>query len=542
MKNKLPVALAAMLFLAAAAAPAAPTAFNYDRNNQLTRAVYADGRQVTYGYDDMGNVVSVTVANAAAPLVLVDEPIHGKINLPIADYQVVVNVPADVTAYVASGLPAGLKLNATTTTNADGKPPGVIYGTPTIGGTFTVKLTAKSALGTGPPATLFVHIANPFTTVEDGYDLVGKAFAIVPISAIPGGELGGSIALSVAANGRFSGKLTLGTKTYAFKGQFESQYGGAVVMIDRSAPLADLTLNIGLGLEGSLRGMLFGTASDGVTNVNLDGNVSVFGRSNRATAFAGAKGATYNVAVMPHGSHAGNDAFPQGAGYAFVKMTPNGDVALTGKLADGTAFSSKSILFRTGEAPVWTSLYKGNGAFTGTVEASDSGSVDLLTDNRIAGAFMWQRLAMPGTLYAAGFPTPMNTYLAGGYYVAPARGWRVMDLGNDTTAAPVRLMLFRGGLPAFITSDMTIDTRNVVTEFVPNSNEFALKFTPKSGLFSGKFTSPPPARTTTFQGIIVPAFGITPPQGYGYVLLPGATPADPVLSGQVNLQPLVLIP
>lgn len=531
------LALGALAF-----AQAPPIGFTYDTEDRLTQVTYPDGRQINYGYDDMGNLTSVATKNDSPPAVLVSEPINGMINVAIADYQVLVNRTAGVTGYSVSGLPGGLKMNTGTTTNADGKPAGVIYGTPVIGGVFRVQLNAKSAVGTGPEVALGVNISNAFTRIEDGYDIAGRAFAIVPISAIAGGDLGGSLALTVARNGGFSGKLVLGTKSYSFKGVFGGQYGDALVTIDRPAPLADLTLNMTLGLEGSIRGMLFGTLSDGVTNAGLDGSVSVFGPSNRATAFAGTKGATYNVAVMPHGSHAGNDAYPQGAGFAFAKITTGGDVAFAGKLSDGTAFSGKSMLFWNGDAPVWVSLYKGKGSFFGTLMASDNGSIDLLTDNRISGDFTWERLAMPGTLYAAGFPTPMSTYLAGGYYVAPARGWRVMDLGNAAGAAPVELTLMRGGLPAPIVSNMTINTSNVVTVFAPNNNSLALTFTPKSGLFSGRFTTAAPARTTTFQGIILPPFGLTPAQGYGHFLLSGATPADPILSGEALLDPLVLIP
>lgn len=515
--------------------------YTYDAENRLTQVTYADGRQIRYGYDAMGNTKSIATVNDSAPVVLVSSAIEGPIALPIVDYQIAVNRTAGVLAFNAAGLPAGLKVNKGITVNADGKAPGVIYGTPTASGIFRVGVSARSAVGTGSPATLIINITNPFTRIEDGYDLAGKALAILPMSPIVGGELGGSVALTVAPNGSFSGKLVLGTKTYPFKGQLEGQFGGAVVTVDRAAPLADLTLSLTLGLEGSLRGMLLGTLSDGITSTALDGNVSVFGAAHRATALAGIKGATYNVGIFPNAAHVGNNAFPQGTGFTFAKVTTSGDVALTGKLADGTAFSGKSMLFRNGQAHFLIPLYKGNGVFTGTLEASDGGSVDLLVDNRISGGFAWQRLAMPGTLYAAGFPTRMLTYLAGGYYVAPAAGWRVFDLGNGAVAAPVTLTLARGGLTTPIISDVTINTANQVTAFVPNNNALALGFTPKSGLFSGKFTTGAPARTTTFQGLVLPAFGTTASQGHGYFLLPGALASDPVLSGSSALVPVGLI-
>lgn len=514
-----------------AAGVTTPTAYRYDSNNQLAKVTYADGRQVSYGYDDMGNLVSVSVANASTPLVLVTEPILGKINMPIDDYTITVNVPADVTAYIASGLPAGLELNGGTTVNADGKAPGVIYGTPTVSGVFRVALAAKSALGAGSPTTLIVNIANPFTRMEDDYDVAGKGFARIGISAVSGGELGGSLAITVSKTGAFTGKLTLGAKSYAVKGQFESQYGGASIVIDRPAPLTDLTLNLGIGLEGSLRGMLFGDLREGANFSNIDGNVSVWGAAKRATVFSGAKGSISNIAFVIDPALIGNTAYPQGSGFAAMRITPAGDVALAGKLADGTAIAGKSMIFWDGDVPLYLGLYRGKGSLSGTIHVSDGGTIDVLGDNTVSGTLKWHRLAIAGGLYPAGFPAAMTLNVFGGYYTAPPSGYRVLDLGNGATHTPVALMLSEGGLPADLISGITISTGNVVTLFTPNNNSLSLRFTAKNGLFSGKFTVPTPTRTTSFQGIVTPAHDATSSLGYGYFLLPGATPADSTLSG-----------
>jgi YD repeat-containing protein len=531
----------AALALAALAAPAfgASTSYQYDVRNQLTRVVYADGRQASYSYDDMGNLLSITVANTSAPIVLVTDAITGTIHQPVPDYQILASVPADVTAYKATGLPAGLKYNGGTVVNADGKAPGVIYGTPSVSGLFRATLRARSVIGSSSATTLFVNIGNPWTRMEDGYDLAGKAQARIAASAITGGEIGGWLDLTVSQTGGFTGKLTLGSKKYTVKGQFDSQFGTASVVVDRPEPLTDLTLNLVLWLEGSMRGALTGSLQEGATTAALDGIVSPWGPANRATVFSGARGATYNVALMIDAAINGNDAYPQGAGYFTAKFTTAGGVQLAGRLADGTAFSGATTVARTGDAPVFIPLYGAKGVLNGELQASDAGSVDRLADNTLAGTVTWQHPAIPGALYPAGFPAPMTLHVMGGVYIAPARGFRVLDLGNGATHSAVELSLLLGGVSPSIDSNVIISTGNTVTAFMPNNNTLALTFNATAGLFTGRFTVPSPARTTTFQGMLVPASAAGLSFGAGYFLLPGPTPSSPTLSGRALIvQPL----
>lgn len=505
-----------------AGACAAPVSYIYDSEDRLTQVTYPDGRQISYAYDDAGNITSITTRNDSPPAVLITAPLNGVIQMPIGEFPVLLNRTAGVTGYEAKGLPAGLKINKGTVVDSNGKAPGVIYGNPAKSGVFPVQVSARNALGFGAPVTLMVTIDNPFTANSGGFDLAGNALVIIPGSDISGGRAGGLLALSISTSGGFSGTLALGAKKYAVKGQFDGLDGSVRITIERPSPLPALVMDLVLGFAGDSRGNITGTLGDGAVTATLDGAVAAWGPKRTSTAFAGPKGAVYNLALEPDPAHAGDSSLPKGSGFATARFKPNGDVQLVGKLADGTPFSGKSLLSNHGGVPVFVSLGRGTGGLAGILTASDSGTLDMVADNRISGNLAWER---PGT--ASG----MTLNSSGGVYTPPEKGFRVMDLGDDASHPPVSLELAAGGLSPAITTALTISTANRVTAFAPDNHSFSLTFTPTTGMFSGKFTAAPAPRPISFQGILLPAADGAPAQGYGFFLRPGATLSDPMLSG-----------
>lgn len=70
-----------------------------------------------------------------------------------------------ITAYFASGLPAGVTLSAST--------PGLISGTPTVAGTYDVQVRAANASGTGPTATVRMIVGGGVPVVTSASTATG---------------------------------------------------------------------------------------------------------------------------------------------------------------------------------------------------------------------------------------------------------------------------------------------------------------------------------------------------------------------------------
>jgi YD repeat-containing protein len=511
-----------------------PTAYLYDELHRLTQVTYPDGRQVSYGYDDMGNITSMKTQTRELAVALIAAPLSGVVGTPLT-YQTQVSNPALVTGYAVKGLPAGLKMNTGTQLNKDGQLAGVIYGTPTKGGTYTALISIRTVSGLGPTVPLAIDIANPFTEMAHGYNLSGNISGEVTPSTLDGGGLGGWLSLKTDTSGGFSGLLQLGALKHNVRGQFNGVTGLASPITITRTGLSPLTLTLTLILDGPDRGQVQVTLDDGTPPTqSIAINREVWSKTLPATEFAGTKSARYHLAWSTDPADT-EDTYPQGLGQATVTITPNGVAKLAGKLADGTAITQSRVVWPDGSLPVFIALYSSKGVLNGRASL-DPGSDLAITDNLISGTAWWQRpvsTKADDVLFALGFDTTLN--VLGGVYTAPAKGSRVLGLGSGVGHDPVELVLSRGGLTPSLKSALTISTTSAVTSIDPNNNSLTLKFTPATGLVSGSFKVG--TRASKFSGLILPETAADPSEAFGSFLLPGATTSDPTLSGALYIGP-----
>lgn len=435
-----------------------------------------------------------------------------------------------------SGLPPGVTYNART--GALTGRPNALPGTQT-NKAFALKATVKPV--SGPNYTLNL-VLNVQALPEQA---VGTFSGLVELNAAPEVTdlLGGSVSLTTTSSGGVTGKISLGGKLATFPAnlRLNTTSGSSLATISNvqltlPKPLLPVSLSLELNMStGRITGQLErGPAMSLFTAVRCPWKAT-----NRATGVAG----VYNAALSPDSALAGNNSYPQGSGYATVKITDLGAVTWTGKLADGSAFTFSTTLGGHDEFAIHLMLYGNTGSFQGWAFTGKGGVFD-------DGPLNWTKKPQPANStsrsYKDGFPAVMDVRMRGNLYTTPAVLYSMIGLQDGSPANDNILMQFdQGGLTAAINQLASLYSPNrVVLPTSTTLNPAGVKFTfvPATGVFTGSFSTGTPARKADFSGIVVP-FSRSP--AVGYFLLPQApvgteSPTKtPILSGsaQVRITP-----
>jgi hypothetical protein len=410
--------------------------------------------------------------------------------------------------FAAAGLPPGVRIDPVTGT-LTGKPTAARYVKGQLA-PYQVKITVSNLAGKVVSPTL------PWTIRPLPEGTAGFYSGVLGRSTPLNGDLGGSFQLTVASTGAFSGKLSLGAGSFAFKGSLNVPEDGGnprlSLLIPRKAPLPPLHVT---DAELDLAtGSLTGALEDG--GASPAASLDAWRRALQTSALAG----TCNAALTPP-DHVFNDAttFPQGEGYAVFKTTAKATGTWTGRLADGSTFTHAAHLGEDGRASLFALQQKNTGSLLGICRLNpDNRQLDSL-------ALDWfiqtpQPIRSTGS-YRQGIPRHA-LILAGGPYTAPSPGATEIDLAG-------------GGLAADFTQ--AFDITSALKILVPtNPHQLAIpSFQPATGLFSGSFIHQ--GRKALLHGLLVPRLQL----GCGHFLLPGEPApgqkpaAAPAWSGALRL-------
>lgn len=493
--------------------------------------------------------------------------------------------------------------------------PGYLFSHWTVSGGPTLQEIGVTERALWQPSLKFIFreglvltgnfVVNPFGSVAGTYNgLVERDMSLsAPIASPAGQKLqghGGSIEnLVLSSTGAFTANLKLEDKSYTMpiNSKIDAVEEGdlpATVTIKRGTGVADLLLQFAINRT---TGELIGTITDGLPS-STPIPVRAWRNQWKTTATttsaanpATSRAATYTAMLsMADSALQGDALYPQGLGYCTLMVTITGAASWAGVLADGTPFTYSTTMGPTGEVPLHVMLYTPTvaataGSFHGWVQVS-TGPDTTKPDDNLLDAILdlsqpnpkdrpmldWlkkpQATSSTTRSYKAGIPQH-KLNVAGGAYLKPAPGVRVLGLENTTDNAKLTfasadieslktyLNIANGGPTASLAGKrITITTANTLSPLAVANNPAALSLTINSatGAFSGSFTLkddadptdhlPPIAvlapRIISYKGLLLLRAGFN--KGYGQFQLP-QLPSDgppkttlstsPILSGQV---------
>ena len=364
---------------------------------------------------------------------------------------------------------------------------------PTAGNYFSYWV-ANGVVSTDPTLNLFMwsnatvtanFTVNPFLTVKGNYT------ALFYDANNPVHETSGLLAFTLTDQGKFTGKLVLGGKSYSCSGQFGMNLR-AQQTIMRTAPGAPIVVVLQLAPSSD---RLTGSIIDGTQTSALDGYRATFHSTLKpATSFAGKYTLTFSGSTDPASS-------PQGNGYGAVTVTTAGAVAYKGALGEGTPVTQKVPLAANGQWAFYVPLQRGAGSILGWLTLADTGSSD------VSGLLMWTKPAgVAGTLYPTGFVSDVTTI--GSRYLAPASGNRALNFSNSV------VRLEGGNLSAPLTQYVYLSEFNKVSLLTAGTNKLAITLSTSSGLMSGSFVNPETLKKSVVKGTLLQRQNL----GSGYFL------------------------
>ena len=288
----------------------------------------------------------------------------------------------------------------------------------------------------------------------------------------------GFFTFKLAANGSFTGRLTSESGRDAFVGMFDLT-GHAQVLINRlnnSNVQLDMQLDVNGGSD-----QVTGLVSDGNWTADMFGDRVVFNALTNQAPQAG----RYTL-VLPGYSNA--TVAPAGNGFGAVTIGLAGNISISGRLGDSTAFAQATGLSKNGEWPLYASLYSGRGLVLGWVTVTNR-----LT-NSLEGTFNWINTTLAGNYYPAGFAFS-NSFI-GSTYTAPPGGQRALALTNCS-------VIVNGGnlLGSYTNGALYTETNTVFGNDISQLDS-ALKFSSLvTGVLGGSFAHPDIHRRRSFYGV-----------------------------------------
>lgn len=292
--------------------------------------------------------------------------------------------------------------------------------------------------------------------------------------------------VNIGKGSAFTASLEIGGRRVQWKGVFTSNPGGGGTWVGtvNDAVLGILELRLELPPNGGQM-TVFLTRNE-QTNTGL---LALVGQRG-----GGGVGAGLYTVLLPANPDFPEDDYPQGDGYATLRISAKGGVTLAGRLGDGTSITQGGPLTSDGRFQVFIPLYKKAGMLTGWVDfVPQTGISDF------NGVLHWSKPENSReALYPQGFDLALD--FMGSRYLAPLRGRRILNF--NASYGQSLLGFSRGNLPDVVLHEAVLGSDNKLS--FPNPGIAAPKFsiTASNGLFSGSFSHPEVGKRIPFAGVV----------------------------------------
>lgn len=478
------------------------------------------------------------------------------------------NVSKVPTTWVITGLPPGMTYNKST---------GVITGRPTKVGLFPVKIVASNPFNGSSVESVTIEVKDfPGIATGSYAGRIERHSVSTSSSAGVNDNLGGKLEFTTQPNGYYTATLMLGSGTYKYMAYLEPSVNtngvvGNTLTSSAVVPRSGrLPVKISLSYD-STTNRFTGTVGEigpGLTNPATTAVITGWRNKFNAgyTTVDDQRGGYHTFSLKPPAGQSDPVTVPQGSTFGSVNVSPLGSLAVAGRTADNTVYTTSGCMGPSGEVIVFGAFYGGKGSLFGTLNIGSatghpvtvSPSVNWLRKDFGAGS--------KERSYERGFGpsgVPLNLeIIEGGAYATPAANTPVMGLTISDGPTPpaannVQIDFTTGGIPTALNWPFRISKANLAVMPAGNTKLIDCKVDKTTGIFSGSFTLTDPdptaptknvTRKSLYFGIITPSpVGASTGIGHGFFTLarlPNAPPdahtkdTSDILSGKVILSKL----
>ena len=361
-----------------------------------------------------------------------------------------------------------------------------------IPGATTSTLTFSDAYAQASAGYYSVDITNPVGSVTwDGQGLLftkptpsGTYQGLFYDTNIVAVESSGFFQYTLSASKRsYSGKITLGVNSYPFSGVFSLAHDSQVVVPRHNS--TPLTMQLQLVTTNDSP-QVFGVLTDGTWVAAMSGKRLYFSSQIPTPLATNYTLSLLNTNIEPQ--------VPNGSGYGVVKIQKNGAVSISGQAADGTSISQGSGLSRSGDWPLYVSMFKGRGVLIGWLRVFHQANSSIQ-----GNSVFWAKNPGPDKSYTNGFPA-LTLQASGSTYVRPLTG---------------SVLAFTNAVASFYAGDLFLDNAAVwdfVKVLVPKPNSFvaeestdhvSLSVNSGTGVISGQFIDFITGLKTPVKGVVL---------------------------------------